>query len=312
MLYPAELPGPTPPEADWTNALRPGKAFSMDFCAAHRRCNRFWRFGVRTCIGLALAGGALAFGLPARAGCGAASGTVQIAGVDERLDVVLTDGRIVRFGGLAPVGDAEAARQAREFLGARLTGRSAELDLIAHETDRWGRVVADLLLPATSGAPEELVAAALLARGYARVRPDFETRDCANERRAIEDEARRAGRGIWRDPDYAVIPSSDLAKLTQRDGQFVVIEGRIRRVGFGRSRLYLDLAPRGGPTIVIPRKLEPAFARLGHPVGALAGQMVRARGALDDRFGPRLEVSEPAMIEFLRRSDAQGADKTRP
>ena len=313
MLYPAELPGPKPPEAGWTNALRAGKAFSMNFRAAHRRRKRFWRFAVRTCTGLALAAQALAFSLPAMAGCGAASGTVQIAGVDERLDVVLSDGRIVRFGGLeAPGGDVEAARQAREFLGARLTGRSAELDLIARETDRWGRVVADLLLPVDSGPPEESAAAALLARGYARVRPEFETRDCANERLAIEDEARRAGLGIWRDPDYAVIPSSDLAKLLQHDGQFVVIEGRVRRVGFGRSRLYLDLVPRGGPTIVISRKLEPAFARLGHPVGVLAGQMIRARGALDDRLGPRLEVSEPAMIEFARRSDAQGADKPRP
>ena len=119
----------------------------MNFRAAHRRRKRFWRFAVRTCTGIALAAQALAFSLPAMAGCGAASGTVQIAGVDERLDVVLSDGRIVRFGGLeAPGGDVEAARQAREFLRARLTGRSAELDLIARETDRWGRVVADLLL----------------------------------------------------------------------------------------------------------------------------------------------------------------------
>ena len=285
----------------------------MDFSAVHRHCRRFRRFGVRTCVGLALVGQALAFAHPGLAACGAPSGTVQIASVDERLDVVLTDGRIVRLGGLDPREPARGdAGMAHRFLAARLVGRPAELDLLASETDRWGRVVADLLLIGAPGEPAESAAAALLKAGYARVRPEFETRGCAGERLAIEDGARRAGLGIWRDPEFAVIPSSDLTKLQQRDGEFVVIEGRVRRVGFGRSRLYLDLVPWDGPTIVIPRKLEPAFARLGHPVGALAGQTIRARGALDDRFGPRLEVSEPAMIEFLRRSDARGADKPRP
>ena len=87
----------------------------------------------------------------------------------------------------------------------------------------------------------------------------------------------------------------------------------MRRVGFGRSRLYLDLVPKGGPTIVVPRKLEPAFARAGHPLdGARPGRRSGARGALDNRLGPRLEVSEPAMIEFLGRSDASAAVKPHP
>ena len=115
---------------------------------------------------------------------------------------------------------------------------------------------------------------ALLSAGYARVRPEFETRDCAAARLAVEDEARRAGLGLWSEPDYAVIPSSDAAALRSRDGQFVVIEGRVRRVGFGRSRLYLDLVPRDGPTIVVARKLESTFAR-GGPSGR------DARGADD-------------------------------
>ena len=86
----------------------------------------------------------------------------------------------------------------------------------------------------------------------------------------------------------------------------------MRRVGAGRSRLYLDLVPKGGPTIVVPRKLEQAFANAGHPVDAAAGQTIRVRGALDNRLGPRLEVSEPAMIEFLGRGDAPGVVRPRP
>ncbi len=92
---------------------------------------------------------------------------------------------------------------------------------------------------------------------------------------------------MWRDPDFAVIQSTNSAELRRRDGWFVVIEGRLRRVGFARSRLYLELAPYDGPTIVIARKLEPALAREGRPVGAMVGETIRARGALDDRFGPK-------------------------
>jgi len=152
---------------------------------------------------------------------------------------------------------------------------------------------------------------ALLSAGYARVRPEFEARDCAAARLAVEDGARRAGLGLWSEPGYAVIQSSDAAALRSRGGQFVVIEGRVRRVGFGRSRLYLDLVPRDGPTIVVARKLASTLVRAGHPVEMLAGQTIRARGALDDRIGPRIEVNEPAMIEIVRPLEAQGAEKPR-
>jgi micrococcal nuclease len=253
---------------------------------------------------------------PGLAACGQPAGRVHATSVDERLDVVLQDGRTVRLGGLdAPNEDRgapEIVKGARDFLERRLVGRDADLQSLAPGVDRWGRVVGDLWLPDSEGGPAGSTAAALLAAGYARVRPEFETRNCAAERLAIEDGARRAGLGIWRDPDFAVIRSSDSAELHSRDGRFVVVEGAVRRVGFARSRLYLELVPHDGPTIVVARKLEAAFARTGRPVGALVGQTIRARGALDDRFGPRIEVSDPEMIEILRRADASGEAEPRP
>jgi hypothetical protein len=63
---------------------------------------------------------------------------------------------------------------------------------------------------------------------------------------------------------------------------------------------------------VVARKLEAALAREGRPAGELVGQTIRARGALDDRFGPRIEVSDPAMIEIARRADAPGETKPHP
>ena len=240
----------------------------------------------------------------------------RVVGVDERLEIALEDGRLVRLAGLQtpdPVrGAPETAKAARDFLTAHVLGRTVDLSLMADGTDRWGRIMVDLSLPEIPDGAPRSIASALLAAGLARVWPEFETRGCSAPRLAIEDGARRNGLGMWRDPEYFVIQSSNASELRNRDGQFVVIEGRVRRVGFGRSRLYLDLAPFGGPTIVVARKLEPALERAGRPVGALVGQTIRARGALDDRFGPRIEVGEPAMIEIMRRSDAFGEAKPRP
>jgi endonuclease YncB( thermonuclease family) len=284
----------------------------MDFRSAHRFRERL-RLAAKAAAGIGAIGAGLGFAFPSFGECGSPSGAVRVVAVDERLDIALADGRLVRLGGLdmpAPErGDPQIAGRARDFLSARLVGREAELDLLASGTDRWDRTLADLSAP---GAAGESTASALLRAGYARVRPEFETRDCAAARLAAEDVARRSGLGIWRDPDYVVIPSFAAAALRRRVGQFVVVEGRVRRVGFGRSRIYLELAPHDGPTVVVARKLEKALADAGHPVGELAGQTIRARGVLDDRSGLRLEISESAMVEFPRRSDAQGEVKPRP
>jgi endonuclease YncB( thermonuclease family) len=287
----------------------------MNFRFAHRSRASF-RHPRRRLCGACAALLAIGLACPSLAACGRPAGRVQAVSVDERLDIELSDGRIVRLGGLdapnAERGAPEIAKVAREFLSQRLLGQDADLILLAGGTDRWGRTVADLVVADPRDGSAGSTAAALLTAGYARVRPEFETRGCAAERLAIEAEARQGGLGIWRDPEFVVIQSSNSAELRRRDGRFVVVEGAVRRLGFGRSRLYLELVPRDGPTIVVARKLETALAREGRPVGGLVGQTIRARGALDDRFGPRIEVADPAMIEIARHADAPGEAKPDP
>ena len=286
----------------------------MNFRFAHRRGASLRR--AKRLRGAYAAVIAIVLASPGLAACGRSAGRVQGVSVDERLDIGLSDGRTVRLGGLdapnADHGAPEIANAARNFLTERLLGRDADLVLLAGGTDRWGRTVADLVVLNPGDGSANSIASALLTAGYARVRPEFETRGCAAERLTIEDGARRGRLGIWRDPDFAVVQSSNSAELHRRSGRFVVIEGMVRRVGFARSRLYLELVPRDGPTIVVARKLEAALAREGRPVGALVGQTIRALGALDDRFGPRIEVGDPAMIEIARRADAPGETKPHP
>ena len=270
-----------------------------------------WRggSGARACAALALA---LVLAEPASAACGAAAGTAKIAEVTERLEIRLADGRLARLAGLdvpdLARGAAETAANAQAFLASRLVGREAELVAFAAAPDRWGRVPADLILSEPFGGGESSAALALLSAGFARVRPEFETRGCVGERLAAERSARAAGLGLWDDPDYSILEAGDAEELARSDGRFVVVEGTVRRVGLGRSRLYLDFGGRGELSVVVARKSQAAFASAGLPLGALAGERIRARGVLDDRFGPRLEVAEPLMIERLGRAEGeQGA-----
>ncbi len=87
----------------------------------------------------------------------------------------------------------------------------------------------------------------------------------------------------------------------------------MRRVGFGRSRLYLDLAAQGRADDRRPAEARGGFraSRACRSTPA-TGQTIRVRGALDNRLGPRLEVSEPAMIEFLGRSGRAGGGQAAP
>jgi endonuclease YncB( thermonuclease family) len=182
----------------------------MKFLFAHRRRASATRSQVAR---LRVASAALLFTVmvaPGLAACGRPGGRVQAASVDQRLDIALSDGRIVRLGGLDTPdparGAPETANGARDFLSRRLLGRDAYLIVLAATADRWGRTVADLSLPDPAAGSPGSTAEALLAAGLARVRPEFETRGCAAERLMIEDGARRADLGIWRDPEYAVHP----------------------------------------------------------------------------------------------------------
>jgi len=261
--------------------------------------------GVAAALALALA---LAAGRAAA--CGAAAGMVQAASVDFRGEIALADGRTLRLAGLdLPVpsrGDPMLAAAARDLLAKRFVGREAALALVSAVPDRWGRALGDLGAPVSDVTPVS-AADGLIAAGLARVRPEYETRGCEAGRLALESAARAKGLGVWRDPDYAVLAAAAAAaaSLARRDGRFVIVEGVVRRVGLGRARLYLDLGGRGALSVVASRKTQAAFEAAGAALTALAGEKIRVRGALDGRFGPQLEITDPLMLERLGRTEAK-------
>jgi len=226
----------------------------------------------------------LAAGAARAASCGAVSGVAAIASVDAGGEFAFADGRRARLGGLAL---APAATPALK----NFAGRELGVELLAPRPDRWGRLVVDLLDERGNS-----VAVDFVLRGLARVRPEFETRSCDAERLEAEAAARAAEEGVWADRG-AVLNAGDRTALDAADGRFILVAGVVRGVGVGRSKVYLDFAGRGGFSVVVARKAEPLFARRGIDLKALIGRKILVRGVLDDRFGPRIEVADPSMIE---------------
>ena len=236
----------------------------------------FFRYAHLICLFALASSPALTCGVPVR--------SAWVISVAPGGEIVLEGGERVRFGGL------RLAPRAQNALGA-LTGKQVGVAVLAAAPDRWGRGVVDLF--DSSG---ESVARALLLRGLAEVRPEPETRGCEAERLEVEAAARAAGEGIWIEAG-AILAATDTTALREADGRFVLVAGVPRRVGVGRTKVYLDFASLGGFSVVVARKAEPEFRRAGIDLKALVGRKVIVRGVLDVRFSPRIEIADPSMIE---------------
>ena len=232
-------------------------------------------------------------GLSGPAGaCGRAGAWAQVAAASLSGEIVFADKSHARWAGLALTPDAAATL-------AALKDRHVSVAELASEPDRWGRRLVDLVDDKGSLALD------LVLRGLARVRPEPESAGCDGERLEAEAAARAAGEGVWARPD-AVIDAGDAAALAAADGRFVFVAGAVLRVGSGRARVYLELAPRHGFAVVVARKAEPRFRRAGLDLASWAGRKVLVRGVLDIHFGPRIEVADPVMIELLESPQKAG------
>ncbi len=230
---------------------------------------------------------AIALGAQARA-CGTGAALARLESVAPSGEIVLAPGGAARLAGLALDARALVA------LAARI-GQSFQVAELTSGADRWGRRAVDLI--DSDGASLTL---GLLEQGFARVRAEPDTQRCQVERLGAEQGARAANEGLWADKG-AILDAADVAALAAQDGHFVVVAGNVRRTGATRNRLYLDFEPYRGLSVVISRKLEPQFRRAGFDVMDFAGQKVLVRGVLDNRFGPRIEIADPAMIEPVPR-----------
>lgn len=227
------------------------------------------------------------------------------AGVVEIVDgdtLLLDDGREVRLVGLQapklPLGrpDFEAwplADEAKAALAALAQGREVELRAGGRSIDRHGRVLAHLV------RDDGLwIQGTLLQQGMARVYSFADNRALVAEMLALEQEARRARRGIWAEPYYAVSTPDGVA---ERIGSFQIVEGRVLDAAVVRGRAYLNFGAdwRSDFTVTLSPAVRRLFEAEGIDPQRYEGQDLRVRGWVKSFNGPMIEASHPEQIEQL-------------
>lgn len=244
-------------------------------------------------------------------GCLDGGDAAQVTAVGRRFDIVLADGRDVLLPGIDPARDdreAALAATARLSLGRWLAGRTVTMRPLETAPDRWGRTVALVFaagetVPAAATAVDGgrvSVAEAMIEAGFARARPDPRIAPCWPTFLAIEAGARAAGAGLWRGPAGGVIPADAEDRLRASLGGMAIVEGRVGRVGEGRTRMYVSFGDggRSGFAIAVDRRFAERLKAMGSDPAAWVGRTMRVRGYLDDRFGMQVELTSMDQIEF--------------
>jgi hypothetical protein len=89
--------------------------------------------------------------------------------------------------------------------------------------------------------------------------------------------------------------------LLRRTGHYELVEGRVLLADRAGGRLYLNFGRNWKQdfTAVLDAKALKTFAQSGIDPSRFEGSLVRIRGWVDDRDGPRIEVTHPEQIEVL-------------
>ena len=222
--------------------------------------------------------------------------------------VILDDGRVVRMiGTQAPKLPLDRpdfptwplAPEARAALVGIALDRPVRLGFGGETVDRYGRVLAHVFVSGPEG--EIWAQQAMVAQGLARVYSFPDNRACLDLLFAAEGRARVAGLGIWSDPYYSTRAANARGDLLARAGQYELVEGRVLLAEQSGGRVYLNFGRfwKEDFNAVIEAPALRLFAEAGIDPLVLENALVRIRGWVDDRDGPRIEVTHPEQIEVL-------------
>lgn len=222
--------------------------------------------------------------------------------------VVLDSGLVVRLIGTQapklPLGreDFETwplAPEAKAALETLALNKIVQLGYGGEEIDRYERALAHVFIETSEGPI--WAQQAMVAQGLARVYSFPDNRKCLDLLFAAEGRARLSGLGIWRDPYYSVRAANAPGDLLARAGHYELVEGRILLAEQSGGRVYLNFGRfwKEDFTAVIEAPALRLFAAAGIDPLVLDGALVRVRGWVDDRDGPRIEVTHPEQIEVL-------------
>jgi micrococcal nuclease len=216
--------------------------------------------------------------------------------------MALADGSRVRLAGIMapkpPLGRPVEARwrmadEAKAALSALALARVVELRPSVADTDRYGRIVAQLYRDDGLWLQGEL-----LRRGLARVASDVDDRALVPEMLAIERTARAARLGVWRDGFYAIRGAEEAGRFIE---SFQLVEGTIAEATKVKGQVFLNLGAdwRSAFTIRIPRGALALFKEDGLDPLSWKIARVRVRGWIRLDRRPIIDVTHPEQIELL-------------
>ena len=238
-------------------------------------------------------------------------GTGKVRAITDGRSFTLDDGREIRLAGIeAPLlpGPGEAGTRAKAGLAAHaalesiIAGQNVDLRQNDMPADRYGRTTAFVYV--SGGALPESVAHEMLARGFARVSAHVGERPCADELLARERAARQAKLGLWGEPYYVIVSAESGAELVAESGRFTLAEGKVWSVRESGGTIYVNFGRQWSQalTVTILKRNERMFAAAGLEPKRLENRSVRVRGWVEERNGPRIEVTRPEQIEIAGRN----------
>jgi endonuclease YncB( thermonuclease family) len=226
-----------------------------------------------------------------------------IARVVDGETLTLDDGRQVRLiGALAPrAGDVGAAagswppeNATRAELAALVEGRSVRLWHDARQRDRYGRMLAHVMVDSA------WLQGTLVMRGLSRAygRPGIDT--CTEALVRLERRARQDGLGLWANAAYGVRAGSrgDWQRVLN---SFQIVSAIVRRVSRGSGDVYLTLGAwkgRGYPLAAVVAAKRSDLTG-GIVPRRLVGRRILVRGWLDQRRGPVIVVDSKGQLELV-------------
>lgn len=186
------------------------------------------------------------------------------------------------------------AQLARQKLQALAAGATLQFAMVGSGHDRYARLLAQI-----SDGDGLWLQGEMLHAGLARVWVPSSTPDRLAEMLKLEDEARRARRGIWSDPFFAVLEAQGIG--FQHLDRLQLVEGKVVAVATVRGTTYVNFGAdwRSDFTLEIDAPTRRLLLKAGLDPAALKDHRVRVRGWPLWRNGPAIEIKYLSQIERL-------------
>ncbi len=141
----------------------------------------------------------------------------------------------------------------------------------------------------------------MVASGQARAYAFSGNRACAAPLLALEAEARRARKGLWRSRAYRVLDAARPDDIAKRLQTFQIVEGRVAAVGRAQRWRFLNFGSdwKRDFTVAVAAADQAGFEEAGLDPAALRGARVRVRGWVERWNGPAIKLTHPDQIEIL-------------